>query len=107
MAWEVGIPILLSGIIFVMGFLAVRIDKKHGALQLLLLFICLFSVILGLSVVIEMANLQSLTAISGMLGTLYMLFIYATIFILCYFILMMVWNAFTNKKERKLEEEEY
>ena len=107
MAFEIGIPLLLAGIIFVMGFLAVRIDKKHGAIQLLLLFICLFSIILGLAVVIEIANIQSLTSIAGMLTSLYMLFIYATIFILCYFILMMVWNAFTDRKERKLQEEEY
>lgn len=108
MTWELGIPIMISGIIFVLGFLSIRIDKKHGALQLLFLFLCLYTIILALAINIEMANLQALTTIYGMLNGLYFIFIWATVFILFYFIIMLVWNAFAERKEnKKAEEDDY
>jgi len=105
MSWEIGISILLFGFVFTFAYLAIKIDKKHGILQLFFLFLSLYSTIIALSIGIELAKTNALTKIANILTSLYQIAIYASIVILFYFIIIMIWNIFSEKKMKDENDE--
>lgn len=105
MSWEIGISLILVGAIFTFAFLAVKVDKKHAPLQLLFLFMSILTTWLSFAIGIEIANDAAQAAIAGMLTAGYQIFIFAGIFALGYFLIMIVYNAYVSKKESGEEDD--
>lgn len=96
MAGEEALAIIIFSIVFMFTYLAVNIDKKHGALQVFFMLSAMYAGIVGVALGIEIAGSATL---KSMLGSYYNIMPFIPVITLFYFLITLVWNIFTGKKK--------
>ena len=80
-------------VIFIFAYLAVNLDRKHGPIRLLFLFVTLGLTIIQIDILRQVAVNDALTGIAAVLTSGYSVIIYTFIIALLYFLLMFIKNV--------------
>lgn len=87
----------LGMIAFFFIYGAFKFDKgKHAPLQILFLFMALFSVIMLVGTLSAMAKTNGQTAVDSMVSMAYTAIVYVTVFIAFYFVVWFIYEVFTK-----------
>lgn len=95
MAYDTAVIIAYAAISAIMAYLAMNVDReKHGAIQILFIFLSLYGCWAILGAVGAIMEVQAITQLLP-LNTAYMMIqMWATIFTLFYLFIMMIWNLY-------------
>lgn len=103
MAGEEALAILIFSVTFMFSYLAVNIDKKHGAMQIFFMFCAMYAGIVGVALGIEIAGSATLKAL---MSSYYTIMLYIPVIVAFYFIIQLVWNLFVQNKSGKEKDDE-
>lgn len=106
MSWEFAIGIALFGAVFTTAYLAVKLDKKYGPLQIFFLVLSLYMIAVSFGVGIQFANDNAAPEIKTQLLGAYEIFLYVPIVVLFYFIVQFIWNLATKIKGDNAQKKE-
>lgn len=100
MTHEVVAAVAIGSMIFTFAYLAVNIDKKHGALQFFFIMFSMFSMVWGQAFLIESYNVDVPTesTLISILNSFYSILIWVPVIVAFYFIIVFIWNIFAKKK---------
>lgn len=89
MSYEIAVAVGLSAISFILIYLALNL-KKHEAIQLLFLFLGLYTIIAELSILTEFLVTGGQTALANIVGTLMGVCMWSTIIFLAYILIKFI-----------------
>lgn len=95
MGFSVAVIMGYIGVAFIMAYLAMNVDReKHGAIQILFIFLSLYGVWATLGMTGAILEAQGILTFQPLNTAYITIQLWATVFVLGYLFIMMIWNLY-------------